>query len=155
MAHEFWNSGENHLGVPLPDGRMRYFRRMADRELEFIGEYDAPATAANELVRAATGFAFDLVAERTRTSFEVDSDKHVASESFEIKLRNHKKTPVEIRVVEIVGRWPNWEISAKSDAFTKKNSRTIEFNIPVKPGEERKLSYTVLYSKLPAPRESR
>ena len=34
------------------------------RELEFIGEYDAPATAANELVRAATGFAFDLIAER-------------------------------------------------------------------------------------------
>jgi hypothetical protein len=63
------------------------------RELEFIGEYDAPATAANELVRAATGFAFDLIAERVRTNFDVDPDKHTASESFEIKLRNHRKTP--------------------------------------------------------------
>ena len=27
-------------------------------------------------------------------------------ESFEIKLRNHKKEPVEIRVVEHLYRWP-------------------------------------------------
>jgi hypothetical protein len=154
VAHEFRNSGENHLGMPLPEGRMRYFRRTADQELEFIGEYDARSTAANELVRASTGFAFDLVAERIRTSFDVDPDKHTASESFEIKLRNHKKTPVEIRVGENLGRWQNWEISAKSDAYTKRGTRTIEFNIPVKPGEERKLSYTVLYTKLPKRTES-
>jgi hypothetical protein len=149
VAHEFGNTAENHLGMPLPAGRMRYFRRMANEELEFIGEYDAPATAANELVRAATGFAFDLVAERSRLSFDVDPEKHTASESFEIKLRNHKKVPVEIRVVETVGRWHTWEITAKSDSFNKKDIRTIEFNVPVKAGEERKLTYTVLYSKLP------
>lgn len=154
VAHEFRNSGENHLGFPLPQGRMRYFRRTAEQELEFIGEYDAPATAANELVWAATGFAFDLVAERTRTSFDVDLVKHTVSESFEIKLRNHKKTAVEIRVVENFSRWHTWEISAKSDPFIKKNARTIEFNVPVKPGEERKLSFTVLYTKLPSRSEA-
>ena len=154
VAHEFRNSSDNQLGLPLPEGRMRYFRRTAEQELEFIGEYDAPATAANELVWATTGFAFDLVAERTRTSFEVDPVKHTAAESFEIKLRNHKKTPVEIRVIENLGRWHTWEISAKSDPFTKKKAHTIEFNIPVKPGEERKLSFTVLYTKLPTRTEA-
>ena len=154
VAREFRNSADNHLGVPLPQGRMRFFRRATDQELEFIGEYDAPATPKNEMVQAMTGDAFDLVAERTRTSFEVDSAKHTAAESFEIKLRNHKKEPVEIRVSEHLGRWHTWEISAKSDPFTKKDSHTIEFNIPVKPGEERKLSFTVLYTKLPSPKES-
>ncbi|HKP03424.1 MAG TPA: hypothetical protein VJU77_08710 [Chthoniobacterales bacterium] len=149
VAREFRNSGANHLGVPLPTGRMRFFRRAADGELEFIGEYDAPATPANEMVQATTGDAFDLVAERIRTKFEVDSEKHTATESFEIKLRNHKKVPVEIRVVESLGRWHTWDISAKSDPFTKKDAHTIEFNIPVKPGEERKVSFTVLYTKLP------
>lgn len=149
ITREFRNSTANHLGVPLPAGRMRFFRRTADQELEFIGEYDAPATAANEMVQASTGFAFDLVGERKRTDFNVDSANHTATESFEIKLRNHKKAAVEIRVVESVGRWHTWEISAKSDPFTKKDAHTIEFNIPVKPGEERKLSFTVLYTKLP------
>ncbi len=155
VAHEFRNSAENHLGLPLPGGRMRYFRRTNDQELEFIGEYDAPPTAANELVRAETGFAFDLVAERTRTSFDIDTDKHTASETFEIKLRNHKKTAVEIRVVENVGRWHTWEIKTKSDPFTKKDIKTIEFNVPVNPGEEHKLTYTVVYSKLPKQSDSR
>lgn len=62
---------------------------------------------------------------------------------------------MEIRVVETLGRWPGWEISVKSDPFTKKDTRTIEFNIPVKPGEERKVSYTVFYTKLPQRIESR
>lgn len=154
VAREFRNSTANHLGVPLPEGRMRFFRRTADQELEFIGEYDAGATAADEMVQATTGFAFDLVAERTRTNFDVDPAKHTAAESFEIKLRNHKKEPVEIRVTERVGRWHTWEISTKSEPFTKKDAHTIEFNVPVKPDEERKLSYTVLYTKLPSRNDS-
>ncbi|PZR75822.1 MAG: hypothetical protein DLM73_04280 [Chthoniobacterales bacterium] len=149
VMREFKNTAANDLGVPLPLGRMRYFRRSADQELEFIGESDVPATSANEMVQADTGFAFDLVGERTRTNFEVDPAKHTAAESFEIKLRNHKKVPVEIRVIENLGRWHTWEINAKSDPFTKKDAHMIEFNVPVKPGEERKLSFTVLYTKLP------
>jgi hypothetical protein len=154
ITREFRNSAANRLGGPLPAGRMRFFRRVADEQLEFIGEYDAPATAANEMVQAMTGYAFDLVAERKRTDFIVDPEKRTATESFEIKLRNHKKDPVEIRVLEGVGRWHTWEISAKSDPFIKKDAHIIEFNIPVKPGEERKLSFTVLYTKLPVRNDS-
>ena len=39
--------------------------------------------------------------------------------------------PVTIRVVEHLYRWSNWNITAKSDDFTKKDSQTIEFNVPV------------------------
>lgn len=152
VMREFKNSEANHLGVPLPIGRMRYFRRSSDQELEFIGEYDAPGTAANEMVQADTGFAFDLVGERTRTNFEVDLEKHIVSESFEIKLRNHKQQAVEIQVWEDLGRWHTWEIGAKSDPFTKKDAHTVQFNVPVKAGEERKLIFTVLYTKVPAPK---
>jgi hypothetical protein len=61
-------------------------------------------------------------------------------------MRNRKKEPVVIRVVEHLYRWNNWAITAKSDEFTKRDSDTIEFQIPLKPGEERKVSYTVVYS---------
>ena len=33
------------------------------------------------------------------------------TESFEIKLRNHKKEAVEIRVVEHLFRWLTWDVS--------------------------------------------
>jgi len=77
----------------------------------------------------------------------VDTGDKWIDETFEIKLRNHKKdAPVEIRVVEHLYRWSNWDITAKSDDFVKKDSQTIEFRIPVKPDEERTVTYTVHYS---------
>ncbi len=74
-------------------------------------------------------------------------ETHQIDESFEIKLRNQKKDqPVEIRVVEHLYRWSNWNITAKSDDFVKKDSQTIEFRVPVKPDEEKTVTYTVHYS---------
>ncbi|HEV3409756.1 MAG TPA: hypothetical protein VG095_05655, partial [Chthoniobacterales bacterium] len=105
----------------------------------------------DETLRVCTGNAFDLVGERKRTNFAVNNPKRTAEESFEIKLRNRKKEPVEIRAVEHLSRWSSWEITAKSDAFTKKDAQTIEFTIPLKPDEARIVTYTVRYVNLPAP----
>jgi hypothetical protein len=86
------------------------------------------------------------VGERKRTNFRGDEANHFADESFEIKLRNHKTEAVEIRVVEHLYRWTNWEITQKSDAFDKTNAQEIKFTIPLKPDEEKTISYTVHYS---------
>jgi hypothetical protein len=151
VVREFQNTEANHLGTALAQGRMRFFRRGTDKQLEFIGELDVPITAKDEKVEAILGDAASLKAERTRTEFNVDHDQRSARESFTIKLRNHKSEPVDIRVVERLFRWSNWEITEKSDPFVKKNANTIEFTVPVKPNEERVVSYTVVYSKLPPP----
>ena len=87
---------------------------------------------------------------RRRIDFAVDNLKRTADESFEIKLRNHKKEPVEIRVTEHLCRWRTWEIAAKSDPFTKIDAQTIEFRIAVEPDEEKVVSYKVHYTQLPA-----
>ena len=38
IMREFANSNANHLGVPLPKGRVRFYRRDADGQMEFTGE---------------------------------------------------------------------------------------------------------------------
>jgi hypothetical protein len=146
VMREFVNSETNHLGIALPAGKLRFYRRDADGQLEFVGEDRIDHTPRNETVRVTTGNAFDLVGERKQTSFHVDTGDKWMDESFEIKLRNRKKDPVEIRVVEHLYRWNNWEITQKSDDFTKKDSQTIEFRVPVKPDEEKTLTYRVHYS---------
>jgi hypothetical protein len=146
VMREFVNSDTNHLGMALPAGKLRFYRRDADGQLEFVGENRVDHTPRNETVRVTTGNAFDLVGERKQTSFRVDTADKWMNESFEIKLRNRKKEPVEIRVVEHLYRWNNWEITQKSDDFTKKDSQTIEFCVPVKPDEEKTVTYTVHYS---------
>lgn len=147
VQREFMNAESNHLGIPLPAGKLRFYRRDASGQLQFVGENTIDHTPRNETVRVTTGDAFDLVGERKQTNFRVDTGDKWLDESFEIKLRNRKKdTPVEIRVVEHLYRWSNWEITQKSDDFTKKDSQTIEFRIPVKPDEERTVTYSVHYS---------
>ncbi|HUA68211.1 MAG TPA: hypothetical protein VMA13_06655 [Candidatus Saccharimonadales bacterium] len=147
VQREFVNAETNHLGIALPAGKMRFYRRDADGQLEFVGEDRIDHTPRNETIRVTTGSAFDLVGGRQQTSFHVDTGDKWMDESFEIKLRNRKQDqPVEIRVVEHLYRWNNWEITQKSNDFIKKNSQTIEFRVPVKPDEERTITYTVHYS---------
>jgi hypothetical protein len=145
VMRQFKNSEENHLGMPLPKGRVRFYKQDGT-QLEFTGENTIDHTPKDELVKIYTGNAFDLVGERTRTSFKVDNSDHWIDESFAIKLRNHKPEQVEIRVIEHLYRWTNWEISANTDPFVKTNAQEIEFRVQLKPDEEKTVSYKVHYS---------
>jgi hypothetical protein len=146
VMREFSNAESNHLGMPLPKGRVRFYRSDADGQMEFTGENTIDHTPRDEVIRVATGNAFDLVGERKRTNFKQDNDGHWMDESFEIKLRNHKKETAEIRVVEHLYRWDTWEIREKSDDFIKTDSQTMEFRVHVAPDAEKTVAYTVHYS---------
>jgi hypothetical protein len=143
---EFKNSKENHLGLPLPKGRVRFYRRDTDGQLEFTGENLIDHTPSDETIRLYTGNVFDAVGERKRTSFTIDRRARTLDESFEIKLRNHKKEPMEIRVVEHLYRWTNWDIQKASDPFNKLDSKTVEFRVKVPPTGEKVVTYTAHYS---------
>ncbi len=147
VMKEIKNSKENHLGIPLPKGRMRFYRQDDDGQLEFIGENTIDHTPRDETIRVRTGDAFDLVGERRRTEFQIDSARRQINEAFEIKLRNRKENgSVEIRVVEHLYRWSTWEITEKSDPFTKIDSQTAEFRVQVPAGQEKIVTYKVRYT---------
>jgi len=142
---EFKNSKENKLGIPLPKGRMRFYR--ADGEqLQFIGEAEIDHTPKDELLRLKTGDAFDLVGERKRINFTKHLRRDQATETFEIKVRNRKTVPAEVRVVEHLFRWANWEITENTVPFEKMNSQKVEFRVPLAADEEKVVKYTVKYT---------
>ena len=78
--------------------------------------------------------------------FKNSEANHWANETFEIKLRNRKKQPAEIRVVEHLYRWSNWTIKEKSQAFEKTDAQTVEFKVALKPDEEKVVTYKVHYT---------
>ena len=166
IFRELTNSAANHLGMPLPKGRVRIYRRDSDNQLEFTGENTIKHTPRDEVIRLFTGDAFDVVGERKQTNFRI----HLASgpdaidpttglpvpmpssgppwidESLEIKLRNHKPEAVEVRVVEHLYRWSNWELTHKSSAYKKTDAQTVEFPVRIEPDTERTVTYTVHYT---------
>lgn len=146
VMREFVNSQANHLGMPLPKGRMRFYRRNDDGQMEFTGENMIDHTPKDETVRIYTGNAFDLTGERRRTNYTVENGKNAAIETFEIKVRNHKKESVQIRIVEHLYRGKNWTIGANSDEYQTKDAQTIEFPVTVNPDGEKVITYTAHYT---------
>ena len=146
VMREFKNSKANNLGIPLPKGRIRFYRQDADGQMEFTGENLIDHTPRDETVRIYTGDAFDIRGERTRTDYRENRSQRTADESFEISLNNHKQQAVEVRVVEHLYRWTNWDITSHSEPFNKTDSSTIEFRVKLQPDEKKKVNYTVRYS---------
>jgi hypothetical protein len=146
VMRELANSAANNLGIPLPRGKVRFYRQAEDGQIEFTGENTIDHTPKDERLRIYTGNAFDLAGDRRRTAFKIASSDRQADESFEIRLRNRKTAPVEIRVVERLYRWHNWEVTQHSNAFLQSDSRTIEFRISLGPDEEKVVSYSVRYT---------
>ena len=147
IMREFDNTEANGLGQPLPKGRTRFYRRdESDGRLEFTGENSIDHTAKNETVRIYTGDAFDVVGERRRVDYVLNNRNDSLEESFDIKVRNRKTTPVEVRVTERLYRAVNWEIVQKSNDFIKTDAQTVEFRVNVPADGETVVTYRARYT---------
>ncbi len=145
IMREIENTAANGLGIPLPRGIMRFYRRDADGQLEFVGENWIDHTPKDETFRVYTGNAFDVVGERTRTDFKADYDDDWIDESFAIKVRNHKAKPATVRVVEHLFRWVNWTITEKTHDYKKVDADTVEWTVTIPRDGEAVIRYKVHY----------
>jgi hypothetical protein len=144
---EFKNDDASGLGLPLPAGRVRFYRSDdADGNLEFVGENDIDHTPANEELSIYTGNAFDLIGERKITDFQRRERESWMSETIEVTVKNRSKEARTIIVREPMWRWSSWKIENPSMEFEKKDAQTIEFKVTLQPDQEKTLSYTARYS---------
>ena len=144
VYRELMNTEANGLGMPLPKGKFRFYAQDDDRRLEFVGENRIDHTPQGERLRVLTGNSFDLVGEHRRTDLRRNNDR-VISETYEVKLRNRKKEPVEIRLVEHMAHWSDWTISENVVPYAKLDSHRAEFRVPLKPDEEKVITFRVNY----------
>ena len=127
VMREFTNSPANHLGMPLPKGRLRFYRQDTEGRLEFTGENEMDHTPREETVRVFTGAAFDLVGTRKRTEYHNDFQRREVNESFGIEIHNRKTVPVPVVVRERLYRGANWKMLSESDSHVQRDSNIIEF----------------------------
>ena len=143
----FRNGKENHMGMPLPAGRIRVAKLdPADQSPEFIGEDLIDHTPKDEKVLLKLGSAFDVVGERRQVDFKVDSGRKTMEEEIEIRVRNQKEEPVTVLVKENLYRWVNWEIVRKTSSFDKQDAHSIQFPLKIDKGGEAVVRYAVRYT---------
>lgn len=137
---EIQNKKSNNLGIPLPKGIVRVYKRDSEGSLQFVGEDSIDHTAKDEKIRIMMGEAFDIVGTRKQTDWKKIS-KNVYEASFEISLRNHKKEDITVKVLEPIPG--DWNILNSSHEYKKTDAFMAEFLIPVSKDSESKLTYTV------------
>ena len=137
---QFRNSQQNKLGMPLPAGTVRLYKKDDKGNQQFIGEDRIDHTPKDEDVRVKVGDAFDIVAERKQTDYRVIA-RNVYEYAYEIKIRNHKDGPVTIVVNEPIGG--DWEMISSTFEAKKTAAFAAQFNVPVAKDGEATLSYRV------------
>ncbi|MBN1399155.1 MAG: DUF4139 domain-containing protein [Bacteroidetes bacterium] len=140
------NEEKAGLGIALPKGKVRVYKRDDDGKEQFVGEDQIDHTPKDEEIRLYLGNAFDIVGERAQKDFRVVVSGHIVDETFEIKVRNHKSEPVEVLVYEHPWRWNQWEITRTNSNWEKVDQTTIRFPVKLKKDEEKTITYTIRYS---------
>ena len=140
------NDEKSGLGIPLPKGKVRVYKRDDDGKEQFIGEDQIDHTPKDEELKLYLGNAFDIVGERVQKDFKSFASGRIVEETIEIKMRNHKAEPVEVQVYEHPWRWSEWEILKSSAEWQKVDQTTIKFSTKIAKDEEKIISYTIRYS---------
>jgi hypothetical protein len=134
------NTEANHMGMPLPKGTVRVYKADKSGAKQFIGEDAIDHTPRDEKIRIKMGEAFDVVGDRKQMEWK-SLGSCVSESAWEIELRNHKDTAVEVEVFEPVGG--DWEIVSESMPHTKKDAHTFTFMPKIAARQNQKITYRV------------
>jgi len=137
---QFRNSQQNKLGMPLPAGTIRLYKKDDKGNQQFIGEDRIDHTPKDEDVRVKVGDAFDIVAERKQMDYKVIA-RNVYEYAYEIKIRNHKDSAINVVVNEPIGG--DWEMISATFEAKKTAAFAAQFNVPVARDGEATLAYRV------------
>ncbi len=142
----FKNNKNSGLGIALPKGKVRVYKRDDDGKEQFIGEDEIDHTPKDEEVRLYLGNAFDIVGERAQKDFKSFAAGRIVEETIEIKIRNHKNEAVEVQAYEHPWRWNQWEIVKSNSDYVKVDQSTLKFPVKLAKDGEKIITYTIRYS---------
>ncbi|MBB6187062.1 DUF4139 domain-containing protein [Rhodanobacter sp. MP7CTX1] len=130
----------------LPAGYLRVLTADKNGTPQFIGEGRINDTPKGSAATITLGTAFDLRAERTRTSFSVDKAGRTLDEAFRINLSNASDSARTVTVREHPNRWRQWTLVSSSSKPSQQTTDTLEFRIEVPANGKATLDYAVRYS---------
>lgn len=141
---EFENKGAG-LGIPLPKGVVRVYKKDKAGNAQFVGEDKIDHTPKNEKIRLKLGEAFDITADKKQISYEKVSGtsryNYVFDAGFEITFKNAKDEAVQVKVMEPIPG--DWQMVSESQPHVKEAANTAVWKVNVPANGQTKLAYKV------------
>jgi hypothetical protein len=134
------------LGMPMPKGVVRVYKKDSAGNAQFVGEDGVDHTPRNGTVRLKLGEAFDVTADKKQTDFKrrepTNRASYVFESAYEIVLRNAKKEAASVVVREPVPG--DWTMLEESQRHAKVAAGTAEWRVAVPAEGSATLRYRVL-----------
>lgn len=142
---EFDNKEAAKLGMPLPKGIMRVYKKDSQGNAQFVGEDKIDHTPKNETIRLKLGDSFDVTADKKQTDFKAlprpAKGNSLFESAYEIVLKNAKKERVTVTVQEPIPG--DWKILKENHASQKATSNTAVWKIEIPAEGKTILNYRV------------
>ena len=139
------NDQASGLGMPLPEGVVRIYKRDANGNTQFIGEDRIDHTPKNETLRLLLGTSFDVTAEKKQTEFKKRAGsgpwQYEFESAFEIEVRNAKPEPQRVTLRETLPG--DWSMLSESMPHQKVDARTAQWVLEVPAEGKTRLIYRV------------
>ncbi len=140
---EATNSEKDGLGMPLPKGTVRVYKKDTRERLQFVGEDAIDHTPRDEDIRIFVGNAFDLVVERTETDMRrISQQSREVDVKIEVRNRKEREDVVVVVQEDLYG---GARILRASQDYESKSAYRVEFPVPVKAGQVATVTFTVRY----------
>ena len=135
---EFKNSKNNNMGLPLPAGTIRMYKKSSNGQSHFIGETSLKNTPKNETIKLTIGKLFDVVGDKK--IIEYKNSKHFKMTKTQYEIRNQGERVVTLKIKETLPRYRNNIKTSSSCNYNCKIVKIDAFNrvfvIKVKPSEK-------------------
>jgi hypothetical protein len=129
------------LGIPIPRGTVRVYKRDAAGTAQFVGSDNIDHTPKGETIRLHLGDSFDVTANKKQTDYRAGDATTPYESAYEIVLRNAKTVPQTVLVVEPIPG--EWTILQSSAPYQKTSSSTATWALAVPPQGSTTLTYRV------------
>jgi hypothetical protein len=143
---QFENRESARLGLPMPKGVVRVYKKDGAGNAQFVGEDRIDHTPKNERVRLKLGEAFDVTADKKQTDFRrrepTNRASYVYESAYEIVVRNAKKEAATVVVREPVPG--DWQMLEETQRHAKVAAGTAEWQLNVPAEGSTTLRYRVL-----------
>lgn len=143
---EFVNDEKSNLGLPLPQGTLRVYKKDSKGNAQFIGEDRIDHRPKKEKIRLKLGAAFDVTGHKVQTSYKKLSAlgryTQAHESGYRIELKNAKSEPVTVTVREPVPG--DWEIVEESHPHEKVAAGIAEWRLKIPAEGSSTLTYSAL-----------
>lgn len=125
---KFQNDDKSHMGMPLPAGIVRVYKKDAQGNALFVGEDHIDHTPKNERVDLTLGEAFDITARAKQTNYTKLADD-LYENAYEVEIKNAKKEKVTVDLREA---FPGeWKMLDETQKHEKLDSNTAQWLVDV------------------------